>query len=310
MKRIVALFLSVFLMFSLLGCDSKNEEPSSKVETSLPTEATTEPTVEETLTPVESLKILAIGNSFSVDAMEHLYTVAKAEGVKEIVLGNLYVGGCTLKMHANYMSSDAPEYRYYKNTTGVWSKTEGYTLLQGLQDEQWDIITMQQGSAVSGLVDSFDPYLDQLIAYVNENKTNPDAKLVWHMTWAYQGNSTHKAFPNYGNSQQSMYYGIVNAVQKVIRPKSEFSLIIPVGTAVQNARGSFLGDTLTRDGHHLNDTGRLIASYTWYSALTGRELVASKIQGIPSVPMSAELQTVIANAVNSAISAPDDVTRI
>ena len=45
------------------------------------------------------LRILAIGNSFSTDSMQYLYQIAKNAGVEEIVLGNLYYGGCSLDEH-------------------------------------------------------------------------------------------------------------------------------------------------------------------------------------------------------------------
>lgn len=75
--------------------------------------------------------------------MWHLYTVAKAKGVEEIVLGNLYVGSCTLEKHVGFAEKDEPAYKYYKNNTGSWVTTENTTLLESLQDEQWDVITMQ-----------------------------------------------------------------------------------------------------------------------------------------------------------------------
>lgn len=103
----------------------------------------------------KSLKVLAIGNSFSVDAMTYLYQVAKAEGVDEVVLGNFFVGGCSLKQHADFMRSGEPAYRYDKCTDGTWVETPGTTLLTGLLDEQWDVITMQQASHDSGVVNTF-----------------------------------------------------------------------------------------------------------------------------------------------------------
>lgn len=295
MKRLFAIILCVFLVFGLFACG----------ETQAPVEETTPAT--NSPTTLKSIKVLAIGNSFSVDAMEYLYAVAKAEGVQEIILGNLFVGGCTLQMHANYMENDAPEYRYYKNTTGTWQQTEGYTLKQGLQDEQWDIITMQQGSRASGFADTYQPYLDKLIEYVNANKTNPEAKIAWHMTWAYQGNSTHKAFPNYGSSQKMMYLCILDVLKKVIDVNENISMTIPAGTAIQYGRKSF-GDVLTRDGYHLNDLGRLIAAYTWYAALDGQELRTVNVDRVGLVTLSDEDKTAIAEAVRCAISNPQSTT--
>ena len=66
----------------------------------------------------KSIKVLAIGNSFSVDAMEYLYGMLEDVGYEEIVLGNLYIGGCTLETHASNFTADKGAYTYYLNTTG------------------------------------------------------------------------------------------------------------------------------------------------------------------------------------------------
>ena len=92
MKRIISFILVFVLLLSLCACGAAPAEP------------TTVPTETQAAAP-KSLKVLAIGNSFSVDAMTYLYQVAMAEGVEEVILGNFFVGACTLKMHAGYMES-------------------------------------------------------------------------------------------------------------------------------------------------------------------------------------------------------------
>ena len=294
MKKIISALVLMVVLFTVTACGGASDSGN---------------TPESTPEPMKSLKVLAIGNSFSVDAMEHLYAVAKAEGVQEVVLGNLYIGGCALSMHWTNAQTDAAAYTYYKNTAGEWTKTENTTMLTGLQDEQWDIITMQQASADSGIPDSYSA-LEKMIGYVNENKTNPQARLAWHMTWAYQGNSTHSAFPQYGNNQQAMYMGIVNAVQKQVLPREAISLLLPVGTAVQNARAGMFGDVLTRDGHHLSDTGRVIASYTWLAAISGQPLTDVHLQEAASIKSFTDAQrAAIVEAVNAAVSNPYSVTK-
>ena len=67
-----------------------------------------------------------------------------------------------------------------------------------------------------------------------------------------------------------MYRAIVNAVQEKIVSNSRISRIIPNGTAIQNARTSYLGDTLTRDGYHLSaNEGRIIAGISMVAATVG-----------------------------------------
>jgi len=49
----------------------------------------------------------------------------------------------------------------------------------------------------------------------------------------------------------TMYKAIISATKTKILTNSNFTKVIPNGTAIQNMRTSFVGDTLTRDGYHL-----------------------------------------------------------
>jgi len=219
----------------------------------------------------ESLKILAVGNSFSEDATEYIPIIARDCGIKNIVIGNAYIGGCSLAKHAANAKGDAAAYKYYKNTTystmSAGPATYNVTLDKILRDEDWDYITLQQASGYSGMVSSYNEDLDYMIDYVKDRC--PNAKLGWHMTWAYQSNYTSSSFTNnYGKNQARMYSLIVSSVKSKIVTNDSFDFIIPVGTAIQNARTGFLGDTLTRDGLHLDlKVGRFIAAVTWMKIL-------------------------------------------
>ena len=63
----------------------------------------------------KELKVLAIGNSFSEDAVEeHLSSLAQAEGLT-VVIGNMYIGGCSLQRHANnIVGAKDLDFRPYK----------------------------------------------------------------------------------------------------------------------------------------------------------------------------------------------------
>jgi hypothetical protein len=220
------------------------------------------------------VKILAIGNSFSEDAVEnYLWDIAEAEG-DTLIIGNMYIGGCSLETHWNNAQTDAAVYSYRKiNAEGIKTVTKSKRLSEAFADEEWDYISFQQVSQNSGMYDTYFPYLTNLLAYANPLVLNPDVKYVMHLTWAYAQTSTHAGFANYGNSQATMYEAIVNAVFRVAA-ETGIDIVIPAGTAIQNARSGYVGDNLCRDGFHLDTgVGRYTAACTWYEKLLGKPVI-------------------------------------
>ena len=140
----------------------------------------------------DTLRVLAIGNSFSQDAVEqNLYEIAAEDG-KVFVIGNMYIGGCSLERHINNALTDKRDYDYRKIGSGVKREFKRTTLDEALRDEKWDVVSLQQVSGKSGMPASYEPYLEDLVNYVKSYV--PDARLVWHQTWAYADNSVHPDF--------------------------------------------------------------------------------------------------------------------
>ncbi len=256
----------------------------------------------------DSLKILAFGNSFSKDAMQHLWDIAKSYGVKNVILGNLNIGGCSLDTHYANMTQNAAVYAYTKNTSGEWKTSKNITATYGLQDEDWDIITIQQASDQSGDPAAFD-CLSGIMKYLEQRKPKKDTKILWHMTWAYQSDSKKAAFEKYNNDQTQMYEAILERVKEDVLSHDNFVGVIPAGTAIQNLRKTAVGDTLTRDGYHLSyGMGRYTAALTWYCYITGADP-----QKTPFVPSEEQAEIYlyrdeVNQAVADAIRNPYEIT--
>ncbi len=258
----------------------------------------------------KSAKILAIGNSFSQDATTYLWDIYKNAGYDEVIVGNMYIGSSTLDTHYSNITNDSANYTYQKYVSSDMNETANTSILTALQDEKWDVITIQQGSADSGISTSY-THLSDIITYINNNKTNPKAKIYWHMTWAYQQDSSHADFVNYDNDQLTMYNAIVSAVQENVLNNTNISGIIPSGTTIQNLRTSALGDTLTRDGYHMSlDIGRYATALTYYATIN-----AESIEDISFLPADetyannvASNMSVIKESVNNAIAYPFEIT--
>lgn len=214
------------------------------------------------------IRILAIGNSFSEDAIENnLFELANARG-KKMVIGNLYIGGAPLELHVKNALGDSSSYSYRKiDESGKMSVIEQVKISAALLDESWDYISFQQASPLSGKYETYAKNLPLLYAYVKEHVKYPETKFILHQTWAYQHDSDHSGFNLYERNQERMYKAIVSTSEKVYN-WGDFSILIPCGTAIQNARTTYIGDHFTRDGYHLNlNYGRFIAACVWYEAL-------------------------------------------
>ncbi len=297
---LVALLLSVFPIYS--SAATVEEEPIAEI---LPTAETKAATWD--VDGDGTLSLLAIGNSFSVDGLQYFWNIARSVGVSKVVLGNLYIGGCSLATHYTNAKNDSASYTYYYNDNGTWTTTSSYKMSTALKSRSWDYISMQQNSGNSGLESTYNSNLTNLISYVKGKLTNSKTKLVWHMTWAYQKDSTHSSFANYNKNQTTMYNGIVTAVTNKILTNGNFDRVIPNGTAVQNMRSSYVGDTLTRDGYHMSyDQGRFLVALMFVKSITGLDVAKNTYR--PS-GVSDTYAYVAVDAVNKAYSAPLKISK-
>ena len=258
-------------------------------------------------TMARTIKILAIGNSFSEDAIEqYLHELADADGI-ETIIGNLFIGGCSLERHMQCVNGNLPDYRYRKiGVDGVTKETPKCDIARAIADEEWDYVSVQQASHFSGDYTTYQPYLSQLVAYVKAH-TKKDVKIVFHQTWAYAQNSDHGGFKRYGNSQKQMYDAINGALKQVIKDIHP-DVIVPSGTAIQNARTSSIGDNMNRDGYHLNLLyGRYTAACTWFQAIFKRSVVGNSYapEGV-----TAEQKTIAQKAASAAVKHKFKVTQI
>ena len=239
-----------------------------------------------------TLRILAVGNSFSDDGTEYLPGLLEAAGIHNVIVARLYIGGCSLERHCKEYEEGLTDYIYYKSTNNKWETvSKNATILDGLKDEPWDIITVQEVSNNSGTYETYQNWAPKLLSIIRKEALNPNAAIVWHMTWAYATNSDHGAFKLYGNDQKTMYDAIVSCVSRA-RKDFNVPVVIPSGEAIQLARATRLNNEdrvpadskvyqLTRDGFHLTrQHGRYIAACTWFETLI-KPVLGKSVKGNP-----------------------------
>ncbi len=222
-------------------------------------------------------RILAIGNSFSEDALYFFHQICESGGLENEVI-NLYVGGCSLERHWRNIESNSREYQYQKN--GV--RTDRYVSVEEiLNEKQYDVIVIQQASGDSGLEDTYEPFLGAILKYLAEHS---DAQIYLNQTWAYEKDSSHEHFARYGRDQRQMFCALKNAYENAAQRHG--LPLIRSGEVIQAIRETPYfkdgGRCITRDGFHLNYLyGRYAAALTWAKKAAGIDIAASRY--IPQV---------------------------
>ena len=226
------------------------------------------------------MNILAIGNSFSQDALRYLHDIAASGGYDTHIV-NLFIGGCSLETHFKNMQSGEAVYDHEINGQAADCKI---SLADALAERAWDVITLQQCSGYSGIVDSYYPFANELAAYVRRKA--PGAKLMIHQTWAYDVKSDHPHFPFYDRSQNRMYSALSEAYNRLAETLR--APLIPVGDCIQTLRETEEfhaehGRSLCRDGYHLHLVyGRYAAAACWYECVIGGDITTNGF--IPDCP--------------------------
>ena len=236
-----------------------------------------------------SLKVLAIGNSFSLSLMANLPACAKELPDVKLDFATLAIGGCSLERHwDNITKSGDPEFRPYDVHWNFASASDkkmqpfGEAMKNGkanippmLQALEWDIITIQQVSHLSWDEKSYQPYADNLIAKIRE--LAPQAEIRIQQTWAYCNadaricaDATPGKPGTWGINQQGMHDGLTSAYGKLAEKHN--LKIIPSGDAVSLYRKALpvafnppTKDQLAafKDGKLPDMGGEPVGSYRW-----------------------------------------------
>ena len=305
MSKKTALLIALSMFLSLISCGANNkkcEEHTYQKEGFMG--LVCENCQDRKTNAPKSVKILAIGNSFSDDSTYYLWNILNDAGVENITIGNLFLRSCSLDMHYENATNDLSKYEYRETTNGQWNSTPQFTIKKALEKWDWDIVTFQQASADSGLPESY-KNLSNLLEYV-EARVPQECQFYWHMTWAYQKDSSHKGFSSYKNNQNTMYQAICKTAKEQVMADARFAGILPAGTAVQNLRTSYIGDTLTLDGHHLSrPLGRYLAAMSWFAGLGGN---VREIRWCPDKTVKEHLPAIY-DALESAVQSPFSQTK-
>lgn len=214
------------------------------------------------------LDILMIGNSFSIDTAARLPSIFQSLGMRNVNVYVLYRGSCSMRQHyENLLTSQAAYTLYRYNYLGETVLEQKINLRDVMERYPYDIVVFQQYSLESGDYTTYEPYLSQVVRAYRLNTISPRTTFAFNETWAYASANPH--IERY-RTPLAMWRSICQSVAKM-REQSGIDVIIPTGTAIQNARSipSLRTDKeLTRDLTHLDlNAGRYVAACTFFETL-------------------------------------------
>lgn len=292
-------------------------------------------------------RLLLLGNSLSLDAADNtsggtesmLYNIIKSMlGENSFVeIGTLYSGARTCAWHATMARDEVAAYQFSvisDDTGGLWQVvSNAATSRFGLEYSNWNAITVQPygnetlygvDDTTTGITDSYKDscFLDLcaslpfILDYIWES--SPSSEVYYYLTWA----SSTSAYLNTGLTKYEGMVDVAIAAAKNGGENKSFSGIIPVGTAIQNARSTYLAllnytdpsssdaqKNLQRDAVHLSKTvGRYIASLTFAEMLVPESMrvsgyVLPEIKNSPAIgALPAEYTELARLAVSRAVA--------
>lgn len=281
------------------------------------------------------LKVIAIGNSFSICVGKEMPKIAKDLGYP-LDFCSLYIPGCTLERHAANL--DHPKENYYLITWDYVSSAKGEepfkdqlylnnekrsfsNIERMLKADKWDVVTVQQASHESWREKSYEPHGTKLLDMIK--KCAPQAKVYVQQTWTYTPWSERLGL--WGFDQNQMFEKLEAAYDKFA--KNHNLETIKMGKAVQRFRKElpvkYVDDEgkdsnaydvvgvnkfkkrkdgrywIDGDAFHLNRKGEYLQALVWTAKLFNADVTKCKYvpQYLKDSPDTVKLMQKIANEV-------------
>lgn len=206
MVRRLVLLVFLFIPFLLISCSHG------------PTE------LDEIEEEYAHLNICVLGNSFSDDSFNYVPFILKQYGITCCIHIYCRPNGTLQFLDSEWDTGNIGALHFYIDTRvdKKWRSTPTMKASEVLEQEQWDIISLQQYSLHVRKEQTYDPFLSNILAKIKEQCTYP-MKIAWFMAY------------NRANDDDNE----VNlSVQHKIIDKHSFDLVFPVSTAIFNCQAN------------------------------------------------------------------------
>lgn len=209
---------------------------------------------------IVSANILFIGNSYTEDAREYIrYVFDQYNFDADVNIGHLFSGGKTVAYYANCAREEAGystefgvatkdtespraenetgdnQLNYYKSVGEAVSFTsQGVrTITYAMGDMDWDIVIIQGHDVEQVYGDTYNKNFASNLNYLTNfiKSLDSSVEIGYYMTWRRNAETVEGRLSKYWET-----------MQKTVAANNNISFIVPVGTAAENARTTFLNN--------------------------------------------------------------------
>ena len=182
------------------------------------------------------IRLLAIGNSYSQDALAYVPFILQSMGVElDVEIGILMMSSSTIADHVDNFNNQAAAYTFYHYSPGAseWTNMSSHTIQWALANYRWDIIMTHQSSTNASSWDTYQPAINTLVNLLYTVLTYP-VRFAWMISQARPAQTNSGA--NWSDETILAHYNYTAQNAERVIDETAFDLVLPVGTAVQNAR--------------------------------------------------------------------------
>ena len=234
---------------------------------------------------IRPIKILGVGNSWTMNATNFLGSILTELGVK-VLIDYSYAGGAPLSSYWNNLSTNGGNTAAFVH--GKWREGSGwdnednklYSYKDIFLSDDWDIVTHQQQSGNGGNYSSFQPYLHNIVQW-EKNNCRVMPLFFMHATWAYPNGYVNDDFENYYQSGTDvMYNKILESYNQAMIDEGIVN-VMPSAPMIQQVRELGISDIDTSDGgSHLSTNGQFAAGCVWAEMIIRNFLDQSVASGL------------------------------
>lgn len=301
-------------------------------------------TVAEEAAEKPTIKILAIGNSYTNNSTQYISKIAESMGLN-IKAASLYKDGCMLHQHIQfyenyetmghdaYYAAEASKRYIHLSVNGV-ANTSILSIQEAIASDDWDFIVMHQAPNSCDDLEKYwteeKPDLVTLYNYIQaelKKNNNTKCEIVLNQGWSFSHemsiNNNYKWYPvNYKNTRDFFLKieETVAAAAAIVQREKGLDApldIIPSGEAMQLAKDEFgFGDTYGPAGSlyadfisHLSDPiGCYMIGNLWLEKFTAKAGFPVDCRNATYIPagLSAENATILRSIAHEVISGEAD----